>query len=153
MALKNDPLKSRKKGFFVDVKTSAAEIQSSLKENSNVVDLPDTSSQNQEEQNSQITFHELQNINCKSQNTQSKKENNSDEQATKSEKIVFLSTRVHKSQDKWLDDTVEYLQELNRKKVIKKEALIRAAIQLLQSKNLDWKRIKSEEDLIAELNS
>lgn len=141
MALKNDPLKSRKKGFFVDVKTITEDIKEEKAE-AKVVTLPEApKNEKKENQQSQNTNHELQIAKHETQ-----------KQETQKEKLVFLSTRVNKSQDRWLDETIDHLQEIHGRKLIKKEILVQQAIKLLQNKTIDWRKVKSEEDLEDQLN-
>ncbi len=142
MALKNNPLQQRKKGFFVDVKTITEEIKES-KEESEALTLPEDTTE-KEKKDSQNANHELQNTKHETENAKHE---------TQKEKVVFLSTRVYKSQDKWLDETIEHLQEIHKRKLIKKEVLVQQALKLLQSKNIDWYKVKSEEDLEDQINS
>lgn len=137
MAFKNDPLKDRKnKSFFFIDAEAKTEIQQEEKKE-------------EPKQEEKIEEKEIvQNANRKMQSAKQEMQNaNHNVQNTQKEEIVYLSSRVYKSQDKWLDLIIEKHREIHGRKLIKKEDLVRAAINLLKTKNIDLHQIKSEEDL------
>jgi hypothetical protein len=137
MAFKNDPLKDRQKSksFFVDAELKPepkAEVKKEEpKQEKKIEEEKVVQNANRE---SQIAKQEMQNANHNLQNTQK-------------DEVVYLSSRVYKSQDKWLDLIIEKHREIHGRKLIKKEDLVRAAINLLKTKNIDLHAVKSEEDL------
>lgn len=74
-----------------------------------------------------------------------------------SEKLVAINIKIPKTQKDWLNQTAVEVRENNNEPVppgdrVYPQHLIRVAIELLQSADIDWSEVKNIEDLRGQLN-
>lgn len=74
-----------------------------------------------------------------------------------SEKLTSINIKIHKEQKDWLTKTASQVRENNSEPVAPSERvypqhLIRIAVDLLQSSEVDWSQVRNIDDLQEQLN-